>query len=297
MFDQGYYDRLARLKLALDKKSTASMQGGRKSTRKGNSAEFSDFREYMPGDDIRSIDWNAYARLDRLYVKEYMEEKESTIHFFLDLSRSMEYGEKKKSDLARELTAALSYISLLNQDHVIIIDGSAPERRFSVTGGKAGYRNLESLLERTGPSVPADFFRAVKNSGKLHAGLTILVSDFFSEDFINGDGEKGNAEFSQMIKYLRYMKQKVIILQVLAKEETDITLTGTCNLIDSENPDSKIRVTMDAETVARYNKGLKDFTGGIRTSCEKNGASYHLCNTAVSFDRIIFNELRDIYER
>ena len=63
MFDQGYYDRLARLKLALDKKSTASMQGGRKSTRKGNSAEFSDFREYMPGDDIRSIDWNAYARL------------------------------------------------------------------------------------------------------------------------------------------------------------------------------------------------------------------------------------------
>ena len=72
MIDGKYYDRLRRLTLAVDKKSNAALLGSRKSVRKGSSAEFSDFREYMPGDDIRSIDWNAYARLDRLYIKEYM---------------------------------------------------------------------------------------------------------------------------------------------------------------------------------------------------------------------------------
>ena len=81
--DRSLYDRLGRLKLAIDKKSNASMIGSRKSTRKGSSAEFSDFREYMPGDDIRGIDWNAYARLDRLYIKEYMEAEDGeTLAFY-----------------------------------------------------------------------------------------------------------------------------------------------------------------------------------------------------------------------
>ncbi|MCR5011136.1 MAG: DUF58 domain-containing protein [Lachnospiraceae bacterium] len=298
MFDRRYYDRLGRLRLAIEKKSNASMQGGRKSSRKGNSAEFSDFREYMPGDDIRSIDWNAYARLDRLYIKEFMEEKESTITFILDFSRSMEYGEKKKSELASELTAALSYIALLNQDRVMVLDAANPARRFYASGGKAGYRNLERFLESTTGSEPADLFGAVKSLDKMQAGLTIVISDFMSEDFIHLDDKIPPSELPlvKMIRYLKFRKQSVVLLHVLAKEETDITLEGTCNLIDSEDNDSKLRVTMDSESIGRYNSGLKAFTGNLKSLCKKNGASYHLCNTGTSFDRIIFNELKDLYE-
>lgn len=77
--DAGFFDRLSRLRMAMGHRASMNLTGNRKSTQKGSSTEFSDFREYMPGDDIRRIDWNAYGRLDRLYVKEYMEEKEAVV--------------------------------------------------------------------------------------------------------------------------------------------------------------------------------------------------------------------------
>ncbi len=98
MLNAAFFDRLSRLRLAM---------GGKSSMQKGSSTEFSDFREYMPGDDLRRIDWNAYGRLDRLYVKEYMEEKETVVSILIDTSASMRYGAKSKSALACMLAAAL----------------------------------------------------------------------------------------------------------------------------------------------------------------------------------------------
>ena len=92
MLDAAFFDRLSRLRLAMGNKSSLNRTGNRKSMQKGSSTEFSDFREYMPGDDIRRIDWNAYGRLDRLFVKEYMEEKESIVSILIDTSASMDYG-------------------------------------------------------------------------------------------------------------------------------------------------------------------------------------------------------------
>lgn len=93
MLNAAFFDRLSRLRLAMGGKSSMNMTGNRKSMQKGSSTEFSDFREYMPGDDLRRIDWNAYGRLDRLYVKEYMEEKETVVSILIDTSASMRYGE------------------------------------------------------------------------------------------------------------------------------------------------------------------------------------------------------------
>ena len=79
MFNSEFYDMLSRFCLAVNHKSSLNMSGNRKSIQKGISAEFSDFREYMPGDDLRRLDWNVYARLDKMYIREYMEEKESVV--------------------------------------------------------------------------------------------------------------------------------------------------------------------------------------------------------------------------
>ena len=118
ILDAGFFDTLSRLRIAMGHKSSMNLTGNRKSMQKGSSTEFSDFREYMPGDDIRRIDWNAYGRLDRFYVKEYMEEKEAVVSVLIDTSSSMNYGMKKKSVLACMLAAAFSYIGLNNMDRV-----------------------------------------------------------------------------------------------------------------------------------------------------------------------------------
>lgn len=291
MFDSSYFDRLSRLKLAINKKSSTLMQGARKSSRKGQSAEFSDFREYMPGDDLRSIDWNAYARLDRLYIKEYMEEKESTVTLFLDLSRSMDYGEKKKHELACEVTAALSCISLSSGDRVVIADASAPERRFIASGGKAGLKGIVKFLEGCKSTEPSDLYGSVKNFGRMSPGATLIISDLLDEELIKNDGEK----LKGLIRYLRYMKQDTKLLHVMAAEELDVTLSGTVNLIDSEDDTSRLKVTMDRTALEKYKKGLDEFISLIRNICRSNGADYHLLSTGASFDRIIFEELYDLY--
>ncbi len=291
MLDASYYARLGRLKLAVDKKSNASLLGSRKSVRKGSSAEFSDFREYMPGDDIRAIDWNAYARLDRLYIKEYMEEKESSVSIFMDLSKSMDFGEKSKLQLQEELTAALSYIALMNMDHVVVYDLSDTRRRYVASGGKAGFAQLTEWLERLEPGEPADVFHSVSTVGRMQPGLSIIMSDFLSEEYVDEPDK-----LEQLIHYLQYRKQKVVLLHILAKEELDVDYSGTFFLIDSEDKDNRLRVTMESASIRNYKDALDEFTGGLKRSAKKCGAAYHLCSTGVGFDKIIFEELKDIYE-
>ena len=93
LFDGEFFARLHTLRMSNKMKLTSGMSGGRKSSAKGNSVEFSDFREYMLGDDIRKIDWNAYGRMNRLFIKLFQEEKEGLFRIFLDGSKSMDYGE------------------------------------------------------------------------------------------------------------------------------------------------------------------------------------------------------------
>ena len=289
MFDSTYYERLKRLKLAIEKKSTASLIGSRKSSRKGSSAEFSDFREYMPGDDIRNIDWNAYARLDRLYIKEYMEEKESSVSIFLDTSLSMTY--MGKDSLMKDLAAALSYIALVNMDQVKVYDLADVGNPHNASGGKASFTNLLKKLDMTECSGSADIYKAIRQSGRMTPGMTIILSDFMSEEFM-----PGGDSMSLLLKYLKFMKQDTVILHVLAKEELDIDLVGTYNLIDMENEEDKVKVTMDRRNILEYKKRLEEFTGGIKESCKRFGAAYYICDTGRSFDRIIFEDMRELYD-
>lgn len=93
MLDTNCFDALSRLQLRMSHKSSLYISGSHKSLRKGNSTEFSDFREYMPGDDLRRMDWNVYARLDKLYIREYMEEKEAHVSVLIDTSASYISGQ------------------------------------------------------------------------------------------------------------------------------------------------------------------------------------------------------------
>ena len=125
MLDAGIYEQLSRLVIAMKQKSSQNMAGNRRSVQKGTSAEFSDFREYMPGDDLRRLDWNVYARSERMYIREYFEEKEAVVSVILDTSASMHYGKKSKAELAQDLCAVIAFLTLHHMDRLVPDGNSA----------------------------------------------------------------------------------------------------------------------------------------------------------------------------
>ena len=164
MLDAKFYDSLRGLRLAVGHKSSMNLSGNRKSVQKGASAEFSDFREYLPGDDIRRIDWNAYGRLDRLYIKEYMEEKEALVSILIDTSASMDYGSRKKSRLACELAAVLAYLSLNNMDRVAVYDMRRMRQPYELRGGKRAFPGLVRWLGECARELPSSSAISFRNA-------------------------------------------------------------------------------------------------------------------------------------
>ena len=127
-FDETFLRRLEQLELASRRLTAGRMKGERRSVRRGQSVEFADYRNYAAGDDLRQLDWNVYARLEKLFVKLFVEEEDVTVHILVDASRSMDYGEPNKLDAARRAAAALGYLGLASMDRVSVAflgDGAA----------------------------------------------------------------------------------------------------------------------------------------------------------------------------
>ncbi len=291
MLDAAFFDRLSRLRLAMGHRTSMNLTGNRKSIQKGSYMEFSDFREYMPGDDIRRIDWNAYGRLDRFYIKEYMEEKEAVVSILIDTSASMDYGEKKKSELACRLAAAFSYMGLNGMDRVVLYDMGRMHLPFVAEGGKRALPRFADWLEKRSFAGTVDIAKAVGGLPMKGTGVTILISDFLQEVFLEPEQEI----LQKMLRFLNYRKQKIVLLHVLAKEELSVELTGTRNLIDMEDQ-STLRVTLDAGSIRAYEKSLQEFTDRIRRECVKAGAFYAVCSTGTDIYRLIFQDLRMLYD-
>ncbi len=290
MLDAAFFEKLSRLKLAMGHKSSMNLTGNRKSTQKGSSMEFSDFREYMPGDDIRRIDWNAYGRLDRFYVKEYMEEKEAVVSILIDTSASMDYGARKKSELACELAAALAYIGLHNMDRVMLYDMRRMHQPFAAGGGKRALPRLTDWLRQRTFEGEADIAEAVLGLPVKGTGVTILLSDFLQDHFV-----EGQETLRRLLHLLDYRKQKIVVLHVLAKEELWVEMTGTRNLIDMENQ-STLRLTLDDGSIRAYEKSLQEFTERMQRECVRAGAFYAVCSTGTDIYQLIFQDLRMLYD-
>ena len=138
LFDEPFLRKLERLALLSRRAMAGQLQGERRSPKRGQSVEFADFRPYAPGDDFRRIDWNAYARLERFFIKLFVKEEDLTVHLLVDTSRSMDWGEPNKLWYAARAAGALGYVALAGLDRVTVTamgnggkDGSSffPPRR------------------------------------------------------------------------------------------------------------------------------------------------------------------------
>src|SRR5881275_588703 len=181
LLDPKFLARLEQLELVSRKIFLGRMKGERRSKKKGQSVEFADYRNYVIGDDLRFLDWNLYARLDRLFLRLFMEEEDLHFYVLIDNSLSMDFGSPTKLHYAKQIAAALGFIGLVNLDRVVV---EAFNERLTQTmpplRGRRSLWRLMDFLQKVEPAGPSDLKRALRSfslkcSGK---GIVVLLSDF-----------------------------------------------------------------------------------------------------------------------
>lgn len=280
LVDSDFLKRLERLSLNIERLMNAGGGGFRKSRAKGSSVEFSDFREYTLGDDLRRIDWSAYGRLDKFFVKLFMEEREAFINVFIDGSKSMNFGIPKKSILALQLSAAFSYLSLINMDRLCLnVLEDKNIRESEVFGGRGQFDRCVSFLEGVEFKGITALDEAIKKKKFIGRGLSVIISDFFT----GGDLE-------DLMKYLIYNKQEIVLINILSPEEQNPQLGGSVRLKDVETGEG-IDVELTSSTLDKYEKALKAFIGNMQEMCKKYGALYVNILSEYSMEKVLFEEL------
>lgn len=286
IFDTEFFKKLNTLKLSLHMRLNQGMSGIRKSSTKGNSVEFSDFREYMPGDDVRKIDWNAYGRMDKLFIKEFMEEKEGIFYIFIDTSMSMSFGAASKSKMALQIAGALSYIILNNLDRVYI---NAVKEDSLMTGkgltGRNAFRRILTDLEGFDFLGKTSLSQAIRSRDIRGNGVAIIISDFLDPLGIE-DG----------IRYLKYKKQDVILIQILAKEETEIQMEGMVNLLDIETGEN-VKITMSKTAIQKYFEQLKALHSKLEQMSKRYQMQYLLVRSDESLEQVLLEGMNGWFRK
>jgi uncharacterized protein (DUF58 family) len=275
--------QLERLELVTRKVFRGRMKGERRSKRKGQSVEFADFRQYVPGDDLRSLDWNLYARLDKLIVKLFLEEED--LHFFtlIDASLSMDFGNPTKLQYAKQLAAALGFVGLIRTDRVRIETlGQSVANRGPVLRGRRGVWRMLEYLDGIQPGETISLAQGVKNfcvrnSGK---GIVVLITDLMDKD-----------GYESALRYLVSQQMDVYVIHVLSQEELDPDVKGDLKLVDCEDQDIA-EITVSAPLLAKYKSTLNAFVSGAQEFCNRRGMNYLLANNQTPVKDLIGSYLR-----
>jgi uncharacterized protein (DUF58 family) len=276
--------KLERLTLAVRRPMPGPAAGPRRSPRHGASVEFADFRDYSPGDDFRRIDWNALARLDRLFLRLYSAEEMTTVTLCLDHSPSMEFGEPSKGLTAARLAAVMAYIALQGDDRVTVAGwGEKVDRYVPPQGGRPAIpRVWSSIAEVMEAPTTATDFTALRTMGAFRrgAGLSIVFSDFLTD-----------TDWRAGLRLLRGTGQEVSVVQILAPEELSPTLRGDWKLHDVETG-REVEVTISPRLLRRYEEELEAHTAAIREFCRQQGMAFVQIPSSISIEDVALSSLR-----
>ncbi|MBO5338828.1 MAG: DUF58 domain-containing protein [Clostridia bacterium] len=272
---------------SLLKNNVAGMFGGnRQSKNFGSSCEFADYRDYQPGDDINKIDWNAYARFDKLYQKLYLDERQMHTRIYIDASRSMYHGNKDKAEQALRIAATFAYLSICEMDKVSIyaIHGSEIEEVVGGLVGKEAYINYIGKLndiDFVGDSHISDAILP-SNVGRGD-GFSIVISDFLTDD-----------NYENAIDHLVTKKRDVLCIQVLAADELNPQIRGKMHLFDVEDSNKTYRKKIDNDIIRAYKDALSFVIERIKNYCEARGATYLLAPANATVFDVFFGKMVDL---
>jgi uncharacterized protein (DUF58 family) len=283
--DAEILQRLDSLALITRKPMATGRPGRRRSPLAGSSMEFADYRRYAPGDDFRRIDWRAYARLERLFLRVFEAEENLTVTVLIDCSDSMQHGKPSKASLATTLAAALSYIALKCEDSVIagaLTDRLMTHRR--IGSGKHAIWTVGEFLTRLPHSGTTDLNRALYDLGRVvtSPGLTIVISDFLAP----GGYETG-------LRAVRQLRQEVVLLQILAPDEIEPDLQGDWRLRDSEGVNS-VEVSSTPGVLQAYRQRLVAFMQELASFAHAHAMTYAMIPSDTAIIDVVQRLLRQV---
>jgi uncharacterized protein (DUF58 family) len=283
LYDAAFLRKLERLALVSRRLYRGEGRGMHRSMRRGASPDFADHRAYQPGDDLRSMDWNVYGRLGRLFVKLFVDEEDVSVHILLDTSRSMGFGNPSKMDAARRVGAALGYIGITALDRVGMAAFAAGVGQvLAPRRGRAQFHHLIDRLSRLAPAGGTDFSRSLEQYAQRarEPGIAVVISDLLDP----GGCERGLAA-------LRYRGFDVVLVQILDREEISPTIHGALRLADAETGRS-LSVTVDSRLLSEYHARVNRHLTGLESFCLRAGIEYLRASTLVPFEDIVLKYLR-----
>jgi uncharacterized protein (DUF58 family) len=286
LFDESTLRKLNQLSLVTARVRTGAIKGERRSVRRGSSVEFADYRNYAPGDDLRRLDWNIYARLDRPFIKLFEEEEDLAIYILLDGSRSMEWGEAEahKFNYARRLAAGLGAIALASGDALSIglLRQGEVQAEFGPSRGQGLLPRLFGFLEGLQSDGVTDLNTALRRYfvKPRRPGLIILISDLLAP-----------AGFEDGLRPLLGRGHEAALVHVLAPDELDPPLAGDLQLVDIETGGAQ-DVSLDGGLRRLYRERAQAWIRATQAECRKHGIRYMQLTTDRPWDQALLLEMR-----
>jgi uncharacterized protein (DUF58 family) len=286
LFEPGFVRALESLSLAGRRAPSGRTAGQWRSPASGSSVEFSDYRTYAPGDDFRRIDWNAYARLERLFVRLYRAEEDLALTLMLDSSASMAWGRPPKARIAAQLAGALAFVALHSGDRVdlFVCRDDDPAERLNGLRGQAAAWTAWRMLENIGCSGATNLNRSLPACTRWMrgAGMTVLLSDLFSP-----------AGYQQGINALLGLRQDVLLIHIMAPDELQPPpdMLGEWRLLDSE-PNAPVEASITPSVLRAYRRLLAVFTEEVSDFCRRRGVAYLQLRSDTKVDEVVLRTFR-----
>lgn len=289
LFDEKVLRKLEQLQLTANRVRAGMMKGERRSVKRGTSIEFADYRNYVRGDDLRRIDWNVFARLERPFVKLLEEEEDLSVYLMLDCSQSMGWPQEgafaeNKFNFARRVAAGLAYLSLGAGDRLTIqaLRGAAAASTWGPYRGRGRSLEIMNWLTALEPGGQTDLNAALQGfaSRQTQPGLCILITDLFSP----GGWQDG-------MLALQGRGNEAVVIHMLAADEVNPPINGDLRLIDAETGQGQ-DVTVDALMIEQYTRRLLAWRDENSRYCAKHGVHYATVETDTPWEELILFELR-----
>jgi uncharacterized protein (DUF58 family) len=276
--------RLERLSLASGRPVAGGLGGEHRSSARASSTDFADYRPYLPGDDFRRIDWNAYGRFGTLYVKLTEAREQLPVHILVDASRSMAWGEPAKLRYACQIAAALGYVALARFDRLTITALGEEPRQLPSVSGRGRLGQLLTFLSDVQPSGAVDLaaslaaYRVDRRAG----GLAVLISDLLSPD-----------GYEDGLDALLQAGLDVVVLQILSPRELEPAEGGDVELVDAETGEI-VEVSLTPRMIAIYRERLERWCAEAEEVCARRGIAYCRVSTDTPLEDLLLDHLRRV---
>ena len=286
LFDREYLRRLEALSLAARQLVRGRMKAERRSSARGSSVEFAEYRPFTDGDDWRYIDWNAFARWRQLVLKLFVEEEDLYIHFLLDGTASMDWGAPNKFNYARQVVAGLGYMGLGNLDRISVVPlGSEPMQWWQPSRGRDRFLPLLRYLAALpviGAGAQLEAATRKWQTMKPRRGLVILVSDLWGFD--RGDALRA-------MDRIRHGRHELAVIQVMDEAEQTAGSAGEYELVDAEYGHRR-KVILDRASAKEFDDNYRQYQESVRAYCRRYRVPLLQINTKLPVMDLLLKSLQ-----